>query len=386
MVSKITRFLTLALGVLLLQACSADSIEPAEGEGMEFLIVMRVPLGSKVSHTRADYNTDYTDGQGTPIDGEDEGLDYTILENDLRLLFFNASNGTFVEEANIAEVTRHESQSDFVNYHIRGHLTKILAGDHNIYRAVALANLRGQLPLFGNPNFRGSEMLLYETLAFDFKGDDVAYEFTQNNWSGNEAGRVPMWGKATAQLSAGQPVNITMLRALSKVRVELSPAVKTLGYRITGIELKNANDRGFIAPYGAVSATQTSTCTNLSISVNIPSSAAALTESQRFMPIGEKWYTYLPETKNRGVAEEQRPYMLVKMDRTVPGSHVEYKDLQFELEFGDYEPVETYAGTRFDVQRNHYYQYVITGLDLADAKLKYEVCDWNRYSTEIFFN
>lgn len=366
----------LALGVLLLQACSADSIEPAEGEGMEFHIVLRVPLGSKVPHTRADYNTDYTDGQGNPADGENEGLDYTIQENDLRLLFYDAVYGNFVEEASIAQITKSTNSENFVDYSIRGRLSTIKVSDHGTYRAVALANLHGQLPLAGSPSLRGGELSLYNSLEFDFKGDDVAYKFTQNNWSGIEDGRIPMWGKATVQLTTGTPVNITMLRALSKVRVELSSALKTLGYSITGIKLINANNRGYVAPYGAVSATETSQCTNLSISVNIPTSAAALTAAQRFMPIGEKWYTYLPETKNRGVAKENRPYMVVTMDRAASETSEESKDLQFELEFGDYEPVETYAGTRFDVQRNHYYQYVITGLNLVDAKLKYEVCDW----------
>lgn len=389
----------LALGVLLLQACSADSIEqPAESEGMEFNMVLRIPLGT-TAQTRADYNTEYTDGQGNPADGENEGLDYTLVENDLRIMLYSTTDGSFVEEVVPSGVQRQTDRETFVDYYLRGRLAKILANDTKQYRVVVLANLKGQLSAGSYSIYRGTESSLYADMSFNYEGANVAHSFTQNNWEAAEpgstaplSGRVPMWGKTTVRMNSADPVRITMLRSLAKVRVKLSDQLKSQGYTITGIELHNPSNKGYVAPKGAATATKTSDCTALTAPVNIPSSATYLAAPQYFYEgkyaNAGNWYTYLPETKNTSVTDEHHPYMNVQFTRTLAGGEI--KPFHYRLEFGDYEPVSQggtdYRGTLFDIQRNHYYQYVIVGLDDHDAKLKYEVCDWNRYSTEIFFN
>lgn len=392
MLRHIIRNLTVAVcALLLLPACQAGKDEVPAAEGMEFQMIVRIPLGSG-QQTRADYNTDYYDGQGNIADGEYEGLDYTLVEGDLSILCYDAQTGAFVEEAQIGSMQRTPSTQWFVEYRVRGRFTQILNNDQKVYRIVALSNLKGMLPAANYQAIRATESALYAGLTF---GYDKAHDFTLNNWESAQPGstlptsaRVPMWGKATAQLSSAEVVDITMLRALAKVRVELSDQLKTKGFSITGIQLVNPNNKGFVAPVDAAKATRTSERTALNTAINIPADAAPLATPQQFYEgkhaLAGKWYTYLPETKNTGVAAELRPYMVVTMSNTNGDTYS-----NFRLEFGDYEPVSEggtdYQGTLFDVQRNHYYMYRIVGV--TPLELKYEICNWSeRLAPDIVFN
>lgn len=410
MLRYLYHIILLTFALFLFPACSQDGpAEMEEDTGLEFRMLLRVPTSvAEDPETRA-ADLSY-DG-----DGENEGLDYLMTRNDIRILFFQENK--FKEEAHVTSFSRVGGSTTFHEYMLTGRLQNLKKPGDGNYGVVVLANMDGQIDVNTSalpalvPENDGSytpqipldtpEQTLYDGLTFDYAPSQV-FKFAKDNWEQAEVGatendaRIPMWGKVTKALTTGEILEIDMMRAMAKVRVELHPSL-TANYKISGITLHGYSDKGMMVPDNASAQTET---TNYSPSLpspastlNIPAAAQHATtlgyfyETQSGSSPTGKWYAYLPETKNTG-ADAGKCYMDVTIRHSQDGLLTgEYK---YRLEFGDYSPLNEggtdYQGTLFDVKRNHYYQYVIVGVDDHNAHLKYQVCDWSKYSTEIIFN
>jgi len=181
---------------------------------------------------------------------------------------------------------------------------------------------------------------------------------------------IPMWGVTTAQLSlvAGnlQDIgDIALLRAISKVTVQLSPDMISKGFTLESLQVDNYNNQGFVLPANAftVAATtsldqeacvrpKTSAATNLSGTVN-----------------NNSVELYLPEYKNIGSTKPATMSVTLKLTEEVEvvdeqgttqtTTVVERLPFPAGIEFKDYK-----VDTVCDIVRNHHYIFTIT-----DAKV-----------------
>ena len=195
-------------------------------------------------------------------------------------------------------------------------------------------------------------------------GDDLE-EFT---FSPNSL--IPMWGVQTTNLNLSNLAqnkieDIYLLRAMAKVQVKLDDAIVN-AFELTSVTVDKYNTEGYVEPTGAEDATDTR---NLSLQgvFNVKSSCEEdasplpfLVEKDENGDDTEVFYVYLPEYQN--VGEDVTP---AEMKVVIDG-------IEYNLHFKDYTD-----DSPFNIVRNHYYQYTITGVNGGvELELNYQVENW----------
>lgn len=199
-----------------------------------------------------------------------------------------------------------------------------------------------------------------ETLACRL---EVYANCTSDNLTFNQGVEfIPMWGvkQTTLYLDKDQATELAepiyLLRAMAKVEVMVADGVGTL----ESVTLDKYNVNGNVLPMGAATATATEAMGQQTVfNPNVITSGTNL----RFTTAENGvCYIYLPEYRN--VGEGATPAV---MTVTIDGE-------DYELHFKNYA-----NDTPFDVVRNHYYQYTITGINKeagVKVSLQYKVVGW----------
>lgn len=244
----------------------------------------------------------------------------------------------------------------------------------NIYR------LTGSLPvsnkvLVGN-HFEG-KMVVYAN--FDMNVEDLQKAYTDTgiaqksfDYEANPK-YLPMWGvkKVSFTLTAGKRQDfsdIDLLRAVAKVKVNLSSKMKSDGWSIYSMQLFNYNDKGYCMPKKYAECEQTASLTHEEFEnflVSRKQDAITMTDN---VPI------YLPEYQNTGKNEADR--CVIKLKLKLNGN-VENNEKEYTLRFIDYTDSGGEGTTINDIVRDHYYTFEVYKGTNGQNLVKLTVRKWN---------
>lgn len=248
----------------------------------------------------------------------------------------------------------------------------------NIYR------LTGSLPvsnkvLVGN-HFEG-KMVVYAN--FDMSEDDLQKDYNDSdiaqksfNYEANPK-YLPMWGvqNVAFTLAAGKRQDfsdIDLLRAVAKVKVNLSSEMKKNGWSIHSMQLFNYNNKGYCMPGKYTDCERTASLTHKEFSHfydTKQSGGITLTDN---VPI------YLPEYQNTGRNEADKCIIKLKLARNgIVEQDASGKDKEYTLRFIDYTDQGTEGTTTNDIVRDHYYIFEVYKSSNGQNLVKLTVRKWN---------
>ena len=284
--------------------------------------------------------------------------------------------------------TEMENSIDFSRFHVvfydaNHRMAGILQNMVLIHVGGNIYRLTGSLPvsnkvLVGN-HFEG-KMVVYANfdmseadLQKDYNDTDIAHKaFDYANLE-----YLPMWGvkKVAFTLAAGKRQDfsdIDLLRAVAKVKVNLSNDMKKNGWRIHSMNLFNYNNKGYCMPGKYAECEQTASLTHKEFSHfydTKQSGGITLTDN---VPI------YLPEYQNTGRNEADKCVIKVKLARN--GSveqDASGKEKEYTLRFIDYTDSGTEGTTTNDIVRDHYYIFEVYKGSNGQNLVKLTVRKWN---------
>lgn len=248
----------------------------------------------------------------------------------------------------------------------------------NIYR------LTGSLPvsnkvLVGN-HFEG-KMVVYANfdmseadLQKDYNDTDIAQK--SFNYEANPK-YLPMWGvkKVDFTLAAGKRQDLSdidLLRAVAKVKVNLSNDMKKNGWSIHSMHLFNYNNKGYCMPGKYTDCEQTASLTHEEFEHFYDSKQTGGITMTDDVPI------YLPEYQNKGKEDADKCVIKLKLnykgnvERDDSGNEKEYT-----LRFIDYTDKGTEGTTTNDIVRDHYYIFEVYKGSNGQNLVKLTVRKWN---------
>lgn len=318
--------------------------------------------------------TDTPTGKAHPEAEPSLGNEYYINPYDVEVLVFTCDEtpekSKFVERASMV---RASETNDYYQYQLDGTLTKIQEGTP--YRMVVLANMNGSCYTTGAiPLEEGTTTMKEYLHSLAYTG--YTANFT-NSLLTSDTERIPMWGTTAAYLNDGAQINMDLLRAMAKVKVKMP---KNLGKELSAVTLEYANPSGYVTPLIANVNVDETTATNangVSAITNNDAVTKTITggNTQRVrtprIPTGltpinglaaeptlsfsdvsstdnYEYVIYIPEYKN------------LDNNDTPARMKLAIGDKSYKLEFKDYSENNT---GYFDIIRNYYYQFTITGVN-----------------------
>lgn len=248
----------------------------------------------------------------------------------------------------------------------------------NIYR------LTGSLPvsnkvLVGN-HFEG-KMVVYAN--FNMSSDDLQKGYNDEiiaqkafDYEANPE-YLPMWGvkKVDFTLAAGKCQDfsdIDLLRAVAKVKVNLSNDMKNNGWSIYSMQLFNYNNKGYCMPGKYAECEQTASLTHEAFEHFLDSKQTVGITMKDNVPI------YLPEYQNNGKEDANKCVIKLKL---ASNGKVELdtfgNEKEYTLRFIDYTDKGTEGTTTNDIVRDHYYTFEVYKGSNGQNLVKLTVRKWN---------
>ena len=285
--------------------------------------------------------------------------------------------------------TEMENSIDFSRFHVvfydaNHRMAGILQNMVLIHMGGNIYRLTGSLPVSNKVlvgNYFEGKMVVYAN--FDMSEDDLQKgykdEIIAQKAFDYEAypKYLPMWGvkKVAFTLAAGKRQDfsdIDLLRAVAKVKVNLSNEMKNNGWIIHSMKLFNYNNKGYCMPGKYAECEQTASLTHKEFSHfydTKQSGGITLTDN---VPI------YLPEYQNTGRNEADKCVIKVKLARN--GSveqDASGKEKEYTLRFIDYTDSGTEGTTINDIVRDHYYIFEVYKGSNGQNLVKLTVRKWN---------
>lgn len=285
--------------------------------------------------------------------------------------------------------TEMENSIDFSRFHVvfydaNHRMAGILQNMVLIHMGGNIYRLTGSLPvsnkvLVGN-HFEG-KMVVYAN--FDMSEDDL-----QKGYNDEIIARkafdyeakpkyLPMWGvkKVVFTLAAGKRQDfsdIDLLRAVAKVKVNLSNDMKKNRWSIHSMQLFNYNDKGYCMPGKYTDCEQTASLTHEEFVHFFNSRQTSGITMREDDPI------YLPEYQNNGKEDADKCIIKLKLESN---GNVERddsgKEKEYTLRFIDYTDSGTEGTTINDIVRDHYYIFEVYKGSNGQNLVKLTVRKWN---------
>lgn len=327
-----------------------------DGTSENVSVVLVVSFGNTQSRVTEDISND-----------KNIGNEYYINPYDVKVLVFNA-DGSFKTRAVMTSVS---PTSDFTKYILSGMLPSFSTSDiGKQYKLVVLANVNGTCA----SNYSAftpitTENELYNELVYEYQ-DGTSFTEATLNGSSTE-GRIPMWGSQTTTIEDGTTIDIYMLRAMSKIEVEIAPET---GKTIDKVELANGRKQGKLTPLNAADARATYRVLEDSNAdeLNAPANLGTMTEHVPFVKGTDgKFYLYIPEQPALDTSKKQEGAQMI----------VTIGNMEYPLYFANYTPNLTGTGSikhPVPVLRDHWYTYKITEVLPNNITLKYQVVPWEK--------
>lgn len=208
-----------------------------------------------------------------------------------------------------------------------------------------------------------------EDLQKDYNHTDIARK--SFNYEANPE-YLPMWGvqKVDFTLAAGKRQDfsdIDLLRAVAKVKVNLSNDMKNNGWSIYSMQLFNYNNKGYCMPGKYTNCEQTASLTHEEFEHFFNSRQTSGITMTDDVPI------YLPEYQNNGQKDADKCIIKLKLARN---GTVE-SDKEYTLRFIDYTDQGTEGTTINDIVRDHYYTFEVYKGSNGQNLVKLTVRKWN---------
>ena len=285
--------------------------------------------------------------------------------------------------------TEMENSIDFSRFHVvfydaNHRMAGILQNMVLVHLGGNIYRLTGSLPvsnkvLVGN-HFEG-KMVIYAN--FDMSEADLQKDYNDTDIAqksfGYEANPkyLPMWGvkKVAFTLAAGKCQDfsdIDLLRAVAKVKVNLSNDMKNNGWSIYSMQLFNYNNRGYCMPGKYTDCEQTASLTHEAFEHFLDSKQTVGITMKDNVPI------YLPEYQNNGKEDANKCVIKLKLasngkvELDTSGNEKEYT-----LRFIDYTDQGTEGTTTNDIVRDHYYTFEVYKGSNGQNLVKLTVRKWN---------
>ena len=241
-------------------------------------------------------------------------------------------------------------------YRLTGSLpvsNKVLVGNHFVGKMVVYTN------------FEMSEADLQK----DYNDKDIAQKTF--DYEANPK-YLPMWGvkKVAFTLVAGKRQDfsdIDLLRAVAKVKVNLSNDMKNNGWSIHSMRLINYNGKGYCMPVKYAECEQTASLTHEEFENFLESKQTGGITMKDNVPI------YLPEYQNIDKADVNKCVIKLKLAR----NGIVESDKEYTLRFIDYTDKGTEGTTTNDIVRDHYYTFEVYKGSNGQNLVKLTVRKWN---------
>ena len=284
--------------------------------------------------------------------------------------------------------TEMENSIDFNRFHVvfydaNHRMAGILQNMVLIHMGGNIYRLTGSLPvsnkvLEGN-HFEG-KMVVYANfdmseadLQKDYNDTDIAHKaFDYANLE-----YLPMWGvkKVAFTLAAGKRQDfsdINLLRAVAKVKVNLSNEMKNNGWIIYSMQLINYNDKGYCMPEKYAECEKTASLTHEEFEHFYDSKQTGGITMTDDVPI------YLPEYQNNGQVDADKCVIKLKLARNgTVEQDASGKDKEYTLRFIDYTDTGAEGTTTNDIVRDHYYTFEVYKGSNGQNLVKLTVRKWN---------
>lgn len=285
--------------------------------------------------------------------------------------------------------TEMENSIDFSRFHVvfydaNHRMAGILQNMVLVHLGGNIYRLTGSLPvsnkvLVGN-HFVG-KMVVYAN--FDMSSEDLQKDYNHTDIAQKsfdyEANPeyLPMWGvqKVDFTLAAGKRQDfsdIDLLRAVAKVKVNLSNDMKKNGWSIHSMQLFNYNNKGYCMPGKYTDCEQTASLTHEEFEHFYNSRQTSGITMTDDVPI------YLPEYQNNGKEDANKCVIKLKLasngkvELDTSGNEKEYT-----LRFIDYTDKGTEGTTTNDIVRDHYYTFEVYKGSNGQNLVKLTVRKWN---------
>lgn len=285
--------------------------------------------------------------------------------------------------------TEMENSIDFSRFHVvfydaNHRMAGILQNMVLIHMGGNIYRLTGSLPVSNKVlvgNYFEGKMVVYAN--FDMSSDDLqkgyndviiaqkAFDYEEN------PKYLPMWGvkKVAFTLAAGKRQDfsdIDLLRAVAKVKVNLSNEMKNNRWSIHSMKLFNYNNKGYCMPGKYAECEQTASLTHKEFSHFYDTKQSGGITLTNNVPI------YLPEYQNTGRNEADKCVIKVKLARN--GSveqDASGNEKEYTLRFIDYTDQGTEGTTTNDIVRDHYYIFEVYKGSNGQNLVKLTVRKWN---------
>ena len=285
--------------------------------------------------------------------------------------------------------TEMENSIDFSRFHVvfydaNHRMAGILQNMVLIHMGGNIYRLTGSLPVSNKVlvgNYFEGKMVVYAN--FDMSEDDLQKGYNDEIIAQKafdyeaKPKYLPMWGvkKVAFTLAAGKRQDfsdIDLLRAVAKVKVNLSSEMKKNEWSIHSMQLFNYNNKGYCMPGKYTDCERTASLTHKEFSHfydTKQSGGITLTDN---VPI------YLPEYQNTGRNEADKCVIKVKLARN--GSveqDASGNEKEYTLRFIDYTDSGTEGTTINDIVRDHYYIFEVYKGSNGQNLVKLTVRKWN---------
>ena len=285
--------------------------------------------------------------------------------------------------------TEMENSIDFSRFHVvfydaNHRMAGILQNMVLIHMGGNIYRLTGSLPVSNKVlvgNYFEGKMVVYAN--FDMSEDDLQKGYNdviiaQKAFDYEAKPKyLPMWGvkKVAFTLAAGKRQDfsdIDLLRAVAKVKVNLSNEMKNNGWSIYSMQLINYNDKGYCMPEKYAECEKTASLTHEEFEHFYDSKQTGGITMTDDVPI------YLPEYQNKGKDNAEKCIIKLKLESN---GNVEQdasgKDKEYTLRFIDYTDQGTEGTTTNDIVRDHYYIFEVYKGSNGQNLVKLTVRKWN---------
>lgn len=257
---------------------------------------------------------------------------------------------------------------NMVLIHVGGNIYR-LTGSLPVSNKVLVGNhFEGKMVVYANFNMSEAD------LQKDYNDTDIAQK--SFNYEANPK-YLPMWGvkKVAFTLAAGKLQDfsdINLLRAVAKVKVNLSNEMKNNGWSIHSMNLFNYNNKGYCMPEKYAECEKTASLTHEEFEHFYDSKQTGGITMTDDVPI------YLPEYQNNGQVDADKCVIKLKLARNgIVEQDDSGNEKEYTLRFIDYTDQGTEGTTTNDIVRDHYYIFEVykgsNGLNLV----KLTVRKWN---------
>ena len=341
----------LAAFIFAVQSCCDESriIEKHFDEAMH--VTLRITAGEESALTRAVSESDQT---GT-------GYENYIDVSSLHILFFDKNNNTFFEEFRPEKFT----PVDDTNYPQVWELSgSILNPPVNGFKVVVLANW------CGTPALTSGETTIEDLCKATWAMcKDKTYPITLSDKE-----TIPMYGVKTIDDSYVFRPNLTtdlgqidLLRSVSKIIVRTGPSISQT---LESVTLKKYNEGIACAPLGMYDTYNLSYTSSVHLFGNNDDNEPVKDLHLTASPDEKTWIAYVPEYRN-----VDDPSTGTKRDDCT-SIEVKFKGIDkiYSLDFRDYKVDDN--GKRFNIVRNHIYDFKINSIGAYDADITLVAQPW----------